>query len=288
MSSLFLSIAILTGVGASAATDCADTARAVAARKPVDAYLRGEVLPGIVVAARSTRVSATDAGRVAQVLVAPGDEVRAGDALVRLDNVELRRELARLTPDTAVLDSQIGEQSAEVDRLVREGERRQAHPELFAREEREAHVATLDAARARLRAARSRLEAMHLRRGQLQTQLDALLIRAPNDGRVQHLRVRVGESLQPGATLAEINDEGARRVRFAVPAAALSTLRDGAPLCVRLGHDGALVDASVARVDRAFDPGAQAAFAEALIATSTLAAIAPGMAVDVLPRRTTP
>ncbi len=287
MSSLLLSIALMTGASSAVDADCAATSRAVAARKPVDAYLRGEVLPGIVVAARSTRVSATDAGRVAEVLVAPGDEVRAGDALLRLDNVELRRELARLTPDAAVLDSQIGEQSAEVDRLVREGERRQAHPELFAREEREAHVATLDAARARLSAARSRLEAMHLRRGQLQTQLDALLIRAPIAGRVQHLRVRVGDSLQPGATLAELNDDGARRVRFAVPAAALAKLRDGAPVCVRLGHDGALVDAAVARIDQAFDPGAQAAFAEATIDTTTTL-IAPGMAVDVLPRSTSP
>jgi multidrug efflux pump subunit AcrA (membrane-fusion protein) len=95
---------------------------------------------GTLAPARRANLSPRVEGRVAEVLVAPGDEVRAGQPVLTLDTVPL---------DLAVAWAEADLQAAEARQI--EGQAGASRPAVEAAErEREAKLAALDAARSRL------------------------------------------------------------------------------------------------------------------------------------------
>ncbi|RME49895.1 MAG: biotin/lipoyl-binding protein, partial [Deltaproteobacteria bacterium] len=92
------------------------------ARKPLDVVVRET---GIIEPIRQVRIKSKIAGRVAEVLVEPGDVVAEGDVLLRLDPQESEREVARTRADLAIAQ-------AEFERLLTptEAERRSAATQL--------------------------------------------------------------------------------------------------------------------------------------------------------------
>jgi adhesin transport system membrane fusion protein len=102
-------LAILGAATAWAAATRADTVvRAPARVRPTSGALRS------FAAASGEEVTAAIAGRVAEVAFRPGQSVRAGDALVRLDSARLDSEIAGVEQQVAALDDEL----AHMERLA--------------------------------------------------------------------------------------------------------------------------------------------------------------------------
>jgi multidrug efflux system membrane fusion protein len=126
----------------------------------------------------SATLAAETEGRVIEVLHEPGDEVQAGDVLVRIDPRARQAVLAQA--QAAVKQAQAEYTAAQ--RLAKQG-----HLSANQLAEREAS----------LRASQAQLQ-------QAQLDLDASTVRSPIDGRLEARMVDVGDYLKTGNPLAEV------------------------------------------------------------------------------------
>ncbi|MEO8671062.1 MAG: HlyD family efflux transporter periplasmic adaptor subunit [Tahibacter sp.] len=280
---LLMQAASVTAVPSDACVEAARSSRQLPA---LDAFLAGRRLPGIATRGVSQGVAAPSGATVAELFARVGQPVQAGALLGRLHAAALDRELAMLDPDLAASAAESAQFDADVQRLVREHERRQAHPELFAREERDAHVALLAGARARLVQAQARARSVALHRHQLEQQRELLELRAPMDSVVSSVLVHVGESVIAGAHLLELTPIVNAQARFAMPPGALGQLAIGTHVCLQAG-DTAPIPARITFLAATIEPSAQAIIAEATVDAdadpASVRALLPGSAIDVVP-----
>lgn len=203
-----------------------------------DTLGEGDSSAGIVVATGRVevprvRLSSAVGGRVLDVTVQEGDDVAAGDLLVRFDSRELDASLAAASAglgaaeaNVAALDQQIAVLVEDLDlartearryvRLAQSGAApRQAADQAetaLARLERqiEAAGASRTAASRGVDAARARVEALEAR-------LDEMEITAPERGTIETQLVRAGEVAAPGQPLLELLREGRADVVVYLP-----------------------------------------------------------------------
>ena len=188
----------------------------------------GEEIIGTVRPARSATVAATVTGTVADIRVALGDPVRAGDVLVRLS----AREIDARAQQAEAVDIQA---KLEHERSV------------ILRERGAISQAQADNSLAQFRiAAAARLEA--------RTMADHTVLRAPFAGIVGEKLVEIGDVATPGRPLVVI--EAAERLRFeaAVPEAATHALSRGNKLAVSIDGANATVDGTIAEISPSADP----------------------------------
>ncbi len=209
-------------------------------------------------AQRETKVAAQVSALIAQVLVKEGDRVKAGDLLVQLNNAvelaaleaaeaDLTAEKANLArtlrglrvedKDAVQADSQAAKARAELsasiaartEQLAKTGA---ATVDELDRAKRQAQTdgATYQATQARFRAAeagsriediafqRARVQAADARVVQAKANLERLAVRAPIDGEILQVKVRVGElySFSGAEALLIMGDTSKLRVRMDV------------------------------------------------------------------------
>jgi RND family efflux transporter MFP subunit len=157
-------------------------------REPVRARLE---IAGTVASEEQVQISARIPGHVARVHVSAGDRVEAGQALIELDDRELREQ----------------QTSAEAALKQAESEFRRAQ-ELFDRQAATEQART--AAEAQFRAARAQVERMGVLRSYAQ-------IASPIAGIVAERRVEAGDLANPGQVLARVYDPGRMRLEVPVP-----------------------------------------------------------------------
>lgn len=147
------------------------------------------------------------AGRVAAVLVEPGDVVQAGQLLARLDERPLQAQQAAAQADVARQQAQLAELHR---RLARVQQARQAEADAVSATESGAAETELAAAEAALRAARAQLDAAtwSLSQGSL---------RAPMAGVIATRLLEPGQAAGPGAPALVIDGAG-RELSVRVPA----------------------------------------------------------------------
>jgi HlyD family secretion protein len=225
---------------------------------------------GEIVATRFADVGSSVMGRVVELRVREGEQVRAGQTLARIDPVQARSDTDAAAAQISALEAeQRGAQDqiavARAEREAAEARAREAAQalqranELFAAElfpaaERDAAVTTADAARAQVRAAEAAVAraeqavaAATRRVAQARAQatgardlLDKTNITAPMDGIVSRLQVREGEMVvigiqnQPGTTLMTISDLSSINAEVKVAEADVLRLRTGQPANVTL------------------------------------------------------
>lgn len=253
-------VAVMLGVGVPGGAG--PPAASAGATVPPVAVVAEVVADGFAVPARTAELAAEAGGTIAEVPVALGSAVRAGDTLVRLDGAALRSELdgARAATDAATARAA---QARALETQAREGvtvaaaNLDRADAALATARDRNAGedeaVAARNAARAQLRAARAAAtgateaanaaDADVVRAGAavagLELALDRLTIRAPFAGVVASLPARVGATAAPGQVLVRVGDPSAWEfvsreldesgiARVAVGARAVVTL-DGLP-----------------------------------------------------------
>jgi membrane fusion protein (multidrug efflux system) len=186
-------------------------------------------ISGYLVPARSAQVAAPAAGVVSQVLVREGDEVKAGDTLVVLDDAE-----AKLAVDAARADLvRAKENSIEFERTFKAGaigtvERRKAEAEL-----KQAEVALLRA----------------------EVRLKATRVTAPFAGTVVKVGTAPGEAVRPdGPPVAVVATLRELEAAFDVPESEVTRVSVGQACVIRVAAGEAEYAGEVVRVSPVIDP----------------------------------
>jgi RND family efflux transporter MFP subunit len=179
------------------------TATARAAATPGGA---GSVLDasGYITARRQATVSAKITGKVTEVLIEEGQQVKEGAILARLDDTEARAQLTLARAQLAQARSQEGEIRAMLAQAERDHTRQQElyQRQLVAAQALDAALAQRDMLRARLA---NNIEHVRVATESVtvaQVQLDNTVIRAPFSG------VVVAKSAQPGEMISPISAGG--------------------------------------------------------------------------------
>ena len=156
---------------------------------------------GYVVARTRAAVSAKLAGRLAELRVSEGSQVRAGEVIARLENDEYAAQVSQAEAQLATARAELIEATARRDQLAREARRvgdiRQENPDLVAEEQVEAARSAADQAVARVDAAAARVQAAEAERRFAEATLESTLIRAPFTGTVLRKEAEVGEVVAP-------------------------------------------------------------------------------------------
>ncbi len=219
----------------------ADKAAAAATFEPATGRDVLAALPGagevggagaIEPADRPVSLSPETSGVVAEVLVAEGDPVEAGQLLVRLrDETELAEvagaeadvraassDLAAARADAAGAVSRAALSRSTADRTSVLAGRSAATPDELDRAAlaRDADAAAADAARARVAQATARLSSVQARLALSEARLAQTRVRAPAAGEVLQLLTRAGEAASPGAALVVMGDTRHLRARIDV------------------------------------------------------------------------
>lgn len=177
---------------------------------------------GVVEAIRQTVIAAQVAGAVVALDVKPGDQVKAGQVLVRLD--------ARAAEQSAAAsDAQVRAARAELEVSRRELERQR---QLF--QKQYISQAALDRAEAQFKAAEAQTAAQLAQAGATRTQSGFFVVRAPYGGVVSEVPIVLGDMALPGKPLVTMYDPAALRVTASLPQTAAGRINAAAPAKVEI------------------------------------------------------
>lgn len=182
----------------------------------------GAVYEGVVQALRQTSLAAQVSGAVVGIDVKPGDRVRAGQVLLRLD---ARAALQ----NAAAADAQVAAARAAQEAATREYERqKQLYEQGFISR------AALDHAEAQFKSANASAQAQIASAGAARTQSGFFALRAPFSGIVAEVPAILGDLALPGKALLVLYDPEALRVSTALPQLAAARLTGSVKLSVEI------------------------------------------------------
>lgn len=161
------------------------------------------MLTGVVEANRDVTVSAEESGTISEILVEKGSRVRAGQALLRMDDRVLRAQVdqARAAAELARETWERRKRLWEEDRVGSELAYLEAR---FSAEQSAANLRTLE------------------------TRLERTVIKAPVEGILEDRLVELGSLVAPGTAVARIVDVNPVKVRAGVPERYAPDVRVGA------------------------------------------------------------
>jgi RND family efflux transporter MFP subunit len=164
---------------------------------------------GVVEAARRTEMAAQVAGAVVEIRVKPGDAVRPGQVLVRLD--------ARAAEQQAAA----GEAQAQSARAALEVARREYDRQQQLFQKGYISQSAYERAQAQLEAAQAQVDAQVAQAGAARTQSGFYSVTAPYGGIVAEVPAVLGDMALPGRSLVTIYDPLSLRVTARVPQTAV-------------------------------------------------------------------
>ena len=170
---------------------------AVIAWRQVEATWAGEA---VIEAERQSTVAAQTAGRVMAINFRPGDLVKQGQVIMRIDPTVAQQQVAGV-------QAQVTEARVGLENASREYER---FKELFAKNY--VSKSQMDTAEANYKAAQARLNTLQASSGQATTTRQFADVTAPYSGVMSALHVEIGEMAAPGTALATGFDPASGRV----------------------------------------------------------------------------
>lgn len=160
---------------------------------------------GVVEAVRQATLAAQVSGAVVAVLVKPGDSVKAGQLLLRLDSRAAEQQ-------ADAVSAQVRAAQASQDLAKREFERQQQlHQKQYISD------AALERAEAQYKATQAQSAAQMAAADAARTASGFYIVRAPFAGVVSEVPVTLGDLAMPGRPLVTLYDPSALRVTAAVP-----------------------------------------------------------------------
>ena len=187
-------------------------------------------ITGIVHPVRRATLAAKLMGSVAELPVALGQRVQAGDLLVRISAGEIS---ARLAQAQAQLDQAKGDLARERDLLLK-------------------NASTAD----QVRNLETRVTLTEAMVREAETMLGYAVIRAPFDGLIARKLVEVGDLASPGVPLLEIQGADAFQIEAGIPDSLAGALQIGAPAEIAIGSAGTTFTAPLAELSSAADASA--------------------------------
>jgi RND family efflux transporter MFP subunit len=156
---------------------------------------------GYVVARTRASVSAKLAGRIADLRVSEGSELREGEIIARLENDDYQAQAAQADAALATAKADLLEARAASDVAAREASRlrsiRTENQDLVAEQELDNVVGRAAQAEARMASAQARIEAAEAGRRFARANLENTIIRAPFTGTVLRKEAEIGEVVAP-------------------------------------------------------------------------------------------
>ncbi len=170
---------------------------------------------GVVQAERQSTVAAQTGGRITQILFRPGDAVKQGQVIMRIDPSLAQQQVAGAQAQVA--EAQVALNKAESDH--------QRYRELLAKGF--VSQAQMDGVASQYRAAQARVQALRAGSSQASTARGFADVTAPYSGVMSALLVEVGETAAPGTPLATGFDPAWLRATAQLPQAWLDAVRAG-------------------------------------------------------------
>ena len=195
---------------------------------------------------RQADVSSRVTARVDEVACDEGTIVKAGQALIRLDDREIRQDIAGATSDIERAQADLKGNQAVVESLNqsvaywrREAERDRTLADRGdipgsqaegTEEKANEFTGQLLAAQQKSRALQHQIDALQRRKEQLEVQLSYCTIQSPYNGQVIQRLVDPGDLASPGKTLLVVEDRSSFKLAFDVPQQDLAQVREGLSL----------------------------------------------------------
>ena len=177
---------------------------------------------GVLLARRTTKLGPQVSGRVLEVLVDVGDEVREGDSVVRLDPAMFQIEVAQRDAELAAAQASLDEAEAEYQRMKALWEKPEGQEPSVPRKQFDDAKARQAGATARHRQAQETLRLANER-------LAETIVRAPYDSVVSKRLVDPGEPVTsaPIVHLLEVQDVATLHLEFSLPQDLLASVGKG-------------------------------------------------------------
>jgi RND family efflux transporter MFP subunit len=204
---------------------------------------RGPLVSGRLAPEQQATVRAEVGGSVVAVLAEPGEDVREGAVLARLDAAALRDQM--LSARSAVSSAQT---SLEVAR--REAERMRTLVEAGAAAEQQHETARRNAT-----AAAAQLADAEARLALAREQIAQTTVRSPITGTISERPVNAGDVVQPGTALFTVVDPSSMRLEGAIPAGQLTEVDVGDPVQFEVtGYPDRTFEGQITRINPTADP----------------------------------
>lgn len=213
---------------------------AVVARGPVQS---GPAITGTLTAERQATVRAQLSGSILTMLAEPGEAVRQGETLARLDSTSLTEAYnsARVAVTSA---------KASVALNQRELERQRSLLAAGAVAQR-----AVETAQQNLVVARATLAQYESQLANAQKQIAYTVVTAPFSGVVSDRPVSAGDVVQPGTAIYTVVDPSSLQLEAAVPAEQLGQLKVGSPVTFTVtGYTNRTFHGLISRINPAADP----------------------------------
>ena len=213
---------------------------AVVARGPVQS---GPAITGTLAAQRQATVRAQISGSILTVLAEPGQAVRQGETLARLDSTSLTE--AYSSARVAVTSAR-----ASVALNQRELERQRSLLQAGAVAQR-----AVETAQQNLVVARATLAQYESQLANAQKQLAYTVVAAPFSGVVSDRPVAAGDVVQPGTAIYTIVDPSSLQLEASIPAEQIGQLKVGSPVTFNVtGYASRTFRGLISRINPAADP----------------------------------
>lgn len=256
-----------------ASVQAEDTAKAVKPTAPTTAVIAWQQVEAtwageaVVEAERQSTIAAQTAGRVMAINFRPGDAVKQGQLIMRIDPSVAQQQVAGA-------QAQVREAEVALDNAKREFDR---FTELFAKNY--VSKSQMDQADANYKAAQARLNTLRAGSGQAVTTRAFADVTAPYSGVMSALHVEVGEMAAPGTPLATGFDPAWLRATARVPQAWIDAVRRGNKAFIEVPGTSKWLPASRLVVIPAADARTQTTEVRAYLAEGT--GLMPGQFVRV-------
>jgi len=248
---------------------------------------RADEKPGFIAALtpkQSADVMAPYTSASASLRVKLGDTVAQGQILARLDDRQLRQELAAAraqarTAQAAIVQAQVDKRGAEIvlDRETKaEAANVSSHADVLAAAQ------AVDKATAAISFARATAEERATRITQLQAHLQEMTLVAPIAGSVAMIYPQDGARVEEGRPVIRLISGGVF-VKFAIPADKNGTVKPGDTVDVRIDRRAELITAKVGHLSPELDAVAQMIIADAELVNPP-GDLQPGTVCRILPR----
>jgi RND family efflux transporter MFP subunit len=159
---------------------------------------------GYVTARRRATVSSKVTGKVLEVFVEEGKEVRRGQVLARLDDAQVRAMLKVAEAQLAAADRVAAEDQARLREaeLTLDRRRQLVKEQVISRAELDSAEAQVESIKARIALAQQQIEVAQSQVNAQRTDLDDMVVRAPFDG------VAISKDAQPGEMISPVSAGG--------------------------------------------------------------------------------